>query len=427
VLAIFGPSGSGKTTILRAIAGLSTPAVARVRAGGATWTDTQAHVFEPPYRRAVGFVFQEYALFPHLTAAGNVMTALGHRPAHERRPRAEKLLAQVHLAGHLDRRPHELSGGERQRVALARALAREPAVLLLDEPFAAVDRTVRRRLQGEIDALRRTLDIPLVLVTHDFDDVLRLATHLLVLDQGRAIATGTLVDLTSRPDLPWLREAVGLGSVFEARVARVDSARGLAELVFDGGVLITAADGLAIGQGVRCRIPARDVILATARPHGLSLHNTLAGTVAAVHADASSPHAIVQIAIGRLRLLAEVTNDAVAELRISAGLEIHALVKSVSIADPRNRRLVGITRPLRSRRSTDTSRRQTCARGRFSEAGTTSRRSDGSSFLSDGCRGDCGHSFRGPQRTRERAGPRTSPRARPSSRGRVRTTRVCAR
>ena len=141
VLAIFGPSGSGKTTILRTIAGLYRPAHASVRSGAETWTDTATGTFAPPHRRAVGFVFQEYALFPHLTAAGNVMTALGHRPRAERRARAEALLTLVHLSGQMTRRPHELSGGERQRVALARALAREPAVLLLDEPFAAVDRT----------------------------------------------------------------------------------------------------------------------------------------------------------------------------------------------------------------------------------------------------------------------------------------------
>ncbi len=175
------------------------------------------------------------------------MTALGHRPRSERRARAEQLLALVHLSDHQDRRPHELSGGERQRVALARALAREPAVLLLDEPFAAVDRAVRRRLQDEIDELRRTLDIPLILVTHDFEDVVRLATHLLILEHGRAIACGPLSDLMSRPDLPWLRDAVGLGSVFEARVARRRSRRGLVELAFDGGALF-AADR-ALGRG----------------------------------------------------------------------------------------------------------------------------------------------------------------------------------
>ena len=113
-------------------------------------------------------------------------------------------------------------GGERQRVALARALAREPAVLLLDEPFAAVDRAVRRRLQSEIDSLRRTLQVPLILVTHDFEDVVRLATHVLMLEHGRAVAYGPLSTLMSRPDLSWLHEAVGLGSVFEAAVSRVD-------------------------------------------------------------------------------------------------------------------------------------------------------------------------------------------------------------
>ena len=218
VLAIFGPSGSGKSTILRTIAGLYQPAQATVRAGGQTWTDTATGVAAPPHRRGVGFVFQEYALFPHMTALGNVVTALAHRPRGERRARAETLLELVHLTGQMRRRPHELSGGERQRVALARALAREPAVLLLDEPFAAVDRAVRRRLQDEIDAVRRTLDVPVVLVTHDFDDVVRLASHVLLLEQGRSVAVGAVSTVMSRPDLSWLREAVGLGSVFEARV-----------------------------------------------------------------------------------------------------------------------------------------------------------------------------------------------------------------
>ena len=192
LIALLGPSGSGKSTILRSIAGLYRPEHVMILAGGETWSDSASHIFTPPHRRAVGIVFQEYALFPHLTAIGNVMTALGHRPVGERRPRAEALLELVHLSDHAQRRPRQLSGGERQRVALARALAREPAVLLLDEPFAAVDRTVRRRLQEEVDQLRRTLDIPLVLVTHDFDDVVRLATRLLMLEHGKAIACGAL-------------------------------------------------------------------------------------------------------------------------------------------------------------------------------------------------------------------------------------------
>ena len=332
VLAIFGPSGSGKTTILRSIAGLARPTHARVQSGGDTWTDTQAGAFWPPHRRAVGFVFQRvHALFPHLTALGNVMTALGHRPRAERRARAKELLDLVHLVGHESKRPHELSGGERQRVALARALAREPAVLLLDEPFAAVDRSVRRRLQSEIDSLRRKLQVPLILVTHDFEDVVRLATHVLMLEHGRTVAYGPLSMLMSRPDLSWLREAVGLGSVFEATVSQVDADRGLVELTFDGGTLLAPARHLTATTAVRVRIPAREVILATSAPTGLSLHNVLSGIVSAIHADTAFDAVIVQLTVGRLLLLAEVTSDAVDKLDIQVGHRLHALVKSVSI------------------------------------------------------------------------------------------------
>ncbi len=331
VLAIFGPSGSGKTTILRSIAGLYRPAHASVRSGAETWVDTDAGTFAPPHRRAVGFVFQEYALFPHLSAAGNVMTALGHRPQRERRSRADALLNLVRLSERSGRRPHELSGGERQRVALARALAREPAVLLLDEPFAAVDRTVRRRLQDEIDQLRRTLDIPLILVTHDFEDVVRLATHVLLLERGKSVAAGTLSTLMSRPDLSWLREAVGLGAVFDASVARRWPDRGLVELAFEGGTLLAADRDLAMGTNVRVRIPAREVILATREPEGVSLHNVLSGTVSAIHADPAFDHVIVQVAVGRVLLLAEVTRDAIGRLRLAVGMPVHALIKSVSI------------------------------------------------------------------------------------------------
>jgi molybdate transport system ATP-binding protein len=330
-MAIFGPSGSGKTTILRSIAGLYRPEHAFVQSGAETWSDTAAGTFAPPHRRAVGVVFQEYALFPHLTARRNVMTALGHRPSAERRRRADELLEQVHLSGRHDRRPHELSGGERQRVALARALAREPAVLLLDEPFAAVDRAVRRRLQDEIDELRRTLDIPLILVTHDFEDVVRLATRLLTLEQGRAIACGALPDLTSRPDLRWLRDAVGLGSVFDALVASRDPVRGLVELRMNGAALLVTDRGYRVGTTVRARIPAREVILAAHEPSGLSLHNVLPGTVALLDRDPAIDHVIVQVEVGALRLLAEVTPDAVSRLGITVGTRLYALVKSVSI------------------------------------------------------------------------------------------------
>ena len=330
VLAIFGPSGSGKTTILRSIAGLYLPEQASVQVNGATWSDTATGAFVPPHQRAVGFVFQEYALFPHLSAEGNVTAALGHLPHAERRPRARQLLESVRLHEKANRRPQELSGGERQRVALARALAREPAVLLLDEPFAAVDRQVRRSLQDEVNTLRRTLDLPMILVTHDFDDVVRLATHVLLIERGRTVACGPVTSLMSRPDLAWLREAVGLGAVFEATV-RGSTNHGLMLLAFDQGTLLAADRRLPTGTKVRVRIPAREVILATQRPDGLSLHNVLVGRVSALHRDPGIDPVIVQVEVGRLLLLAEVTQDAVDRLKLMPGASVHALVKSVSI------------------------------------------------------------------------------------------------
>jgi molybdate transport system ATP-binding protein len=330
VVALFGPSGSGKTTVLRTIAGLYRPRHGSVRVGAERWLDTAAGIDVPARRRPVGFVFQEYALFPHLTALGNVMTALEHRPRAERRGRALELLRLVHLDARAGRLPAALSGGERQRVAVARALAREPRVLLLDEPFAAVDARLRRALHEELDEVRRAFDVPVVLVTHDYQDVVRLASHLVALDSGHVVASGPLDALTSEPDVPWLREAVGLGSVIDARVRRVDRARGLAELEIPGAVLFVPADGVVAGADVRVRVPARDVILATEVPSGSSVHNVLCGTVTHVD-DRHGQIAIVQLAIGDSRLLAEVTTDAVERLAITPGRTLHALVKSVSL------------------------------------------------------------------------------------------------
>lgn len=332
VLAIFGPSGSGKTTVLRAIAGLATPTRTSVRVGTDVWTDTDFKRSLPPHLRRVGYVFQEYALFPHLSARGNVEIALGDVARGDRRQWAHDLLRKVHLAEPQFEQPvHTLSGGERQRVALARALGREPRVLLLDEPFAAVDRDVRKILQDEVDSLRRALTIPTILVTHDLGDVFRLATHVLVLDRGRVVINDTLAAVTSHPDAGALRQLIGSGSVFDAALVRRDDTRGLAYFDIGGVELIAPAMPVAVGARVRLRIAAREVILATERPTGLSLHNTLPAVVRAVQDAPQAAHAVVQLTVGGVMLLSEVTRDAVGSLGITPGRTLFALIKSMSV------------------------------------------------------------------------------------------------
>ena len=329
VLAVFGPSGSGKTTLLRCIAGLHRAARSHVVCNGEVWADSGTGLHVPTHRRRVGFVFQDYGLFPHLSALGNVMAALGGQAAGQRQTVASRWLAAVHLTGLESRRPDSLSGGQRQRVALARALARDPQVLLLDEPFGAIDRALRGRLHGALDEVRRQLRVPVLLVTHDFRDVVRLATHVLLLEGGRCPAAGPIEEVTSRADLPWERYGVSAGSVFDARVVSVDRARGLAELTSSAGTLLVPQAGLHADATVRVRVPTRDVILATCRPDGLSLHNILPAHVLEV--GPPGHQVVVRLQAGTGQLLAEVTGDAVDRLQVRPGRPLFALVKSVSI------------------------------------------------------------------------------------------------
>ena len=199
ILALVGPSGSGKTTVLRSIAGLYAPSGGRILCNGSVWLDCDAGINVPARARRVGMVFQSYALFPHRSAAENVMEALSDLPAVMRRDQARSLLARLHLDGLEDRRPAELSGGEQQRVAVARALARRPEVLLLDEPFSAVDRVTRRGLRRELAELRRELPMPVILVTHDLDDVVRLADRICVMRRGRILQTGPVDQVMAQP------------------------------------------------------------------------------------------------------------------------------------------------------------------------------------------------------------------------------------
>jgi len=218
VLALVGPSGSGKSSILRAIAGLLHPREGQISCNGETWLDTSRGIRLPPQKRRVGMMFQEYALFPHLSAVENIMEALLDYPAPKRRLKALELLERVHLAGLENRKPAALSGGQQQRVAVARALAREPHALLLDEPFSAVDRATRERLYRELAELRQDLRMPVILVTHDLTEASMLADRLCLLSQGSTLQTGAPLEVMSRPHSLHVARLLGLKNLFHGRV-----------------------------------------------------------------------------------------------------------------------------------------------------------------------------------------------------------------
>lgn len=210
ITALFGPSGAGKTLTLRHLAGLERAEGGRISLADRVLFDAQAGVHVRPRHRRIGLVFQEYALFPHLTVGGNVAYGLHDRTRAERTRRVGELLDLVGLPGYEDRRPRSLSGGERQRVALARALAPEPELLLLDEPFAALDFRIRVGLRDALSEIQRRTDVPIVLVTHSLEDVRALADGLVLLDRGRVVAMGATATILEAP--PSAEAAVLIGA-----------------------------------------------------------------------------------------------------------------------------------------------------------------------------------------------------------------------
>ncbi len=225
LLALVGPSGSGKSTILRTIAGLHKPDAGFIHCGHEVWLDRERNISLPTQQRHIGFVFQDYALFPHLTAAQNVTTALGHLNTGARIGKAFELLERVNLKGLEKRYPDKLSGGQRQRVALARALARDPEMLLLDEPFSAVDQVTRRKLQQELAILRRDIQIPILLVTHDLDEAAMLADRLYVLHKGQTLQNGKPGKVLRCPHSALVARLMGHSNIFSARVESHDQSQ----------------------------------------------------------------------------------------------------------------------------------------------------------------------------------------------------------
>jgi molybdate transport system ATP-binding protein len=331
ITALFGPSGSGKSTVLRAVAGLQSMDDARVSCGDDTWNDTAAGVMMPSHLRPAGFVFQDYALFPHLTVREQLALSLGHRPAGERPARIDELLGRVQLHEFGDRRPAALSGGQQQRAALARALARDPAVLLLDEPFAAVDWALREMLRRELVRLQRALSLTVVLVTHDFEDVAKLASHLVVLERGTVTASGAVESLTARHAVPgvtgWREPAVALDARIHAQLAD----RQLTVIAAGGLRLEVPTVEAPVGAPVRIQLGAREVILARRRPEGLSLHNVIEAQVVAVEPALHEALRLVHLQAGETRLLSLVTADAARALELAPDTPVLALVKAVAV------------------------------------------------------------------------------------------------
>lgn len=326
ILALVGPSGSGKSTVLRSIAGLYRPEHNEVVVNGTNWSNL------PTHKRRVGMVFQNYALFPHLSALGNIAAGLGPRvenPIAE----AKRLLQLVGLDQVADRFPAELSGGQQQRVAIARALARNPEVLLLDEPFSAVDRPIRESLYAEIEALRGALSMPVILVTHDMDEAQRLADRMAVIDKGQLITQGSVAEVALDPKAMRVLGLRETGAVLTARV-QAQHEDGITELSHPAGALFVPQIHEDIGREVKLRLMAHDVMLANERLANISALNVLEGRVISI-TPGDGPGAMVQVDAGGEILLARITRRSVQALGLTEGSTCFAVLKSLAIARDR--------------------------------------------------------------------------------------------
>ena len=328
IVALFGRSGSGKSTLVNVISGLLAPDAGTVRLDEDTLTDAAAGIAVPPEQRRIGYVFQDARLFPHLTVAGNLFYG-------KRRTRVapfigfDQVVELLGLAPLLHRRPRHLSAGERQRVALGRALLSQPRLLLLDEPLAALDAARREEVLPYFEALRDELAIPMVYVSHQFEEVLRLATHVVLLEGGQVLAQGPVSEVSLRPELQSIVGPELVGAVLEGVVTRLDAEHGSAELAVGTGTLQVTLREAPLGARVRLQLLARDVILAVQPVQGLSVRNALASTVTAI-ADDDYGQALVTLDVGGETVLARITHGALRALQLRVGDAVWTLVKAVS-------------------------------------------------------------------------------------------------
>jgi molybdate transport system ATP-binding protein len=328
VTALFGPSGCGKTTLLRCMAGLTRAAQGRLTVQGAVWQD--ATTFMPTHQRPLGYVFQEANLFAHLNVQRNLLYGQARVPSSERHIALDIVVDMLGIAHLLERMPQGLSGGERQRVAIARALLTSPRLLLMDEPLAALDLARKNEFLPYLERLHDALDIPVVYVSHAPDEVARLADHIVVMQEGRAVAVGPLTETLARLDLP-IHLGEDAGVVLHAVVVERDSAWHLARVEFPGGSLWVRDAGHAIGHAVRVRILARDVSIALAPVSGVSIQNCLPATVEQMAADYHPALALLRLNMGASPLLARLTQRSAAALELAPGKPVWVQIKAVAL------------------------------------------------------------------------------------------------
>ncbi|MGR9116028.1 MAG: molybdenum ABC transporter ATP-binding protein [Gammaproteobacteria bacterium] len=329
VTALFGPSGSGKTTLLRCIAGLERT-TGRLSVNGEIWQDEA--IFLPTHKRPLGYVFQEANLFPHLSILGNLKYGMKREPKKNLSFSLDQAIDLLGICHLLARKPDRLSGGERQRVAIARALAVSPRILLMDEPLAALDLARKREILPFLERLHDELEIPMLYVTHSPDEVARLADHLVVLSEGKALASGSLTETLARLDLP-IHMGQEAGVVLEGKVVARDSRWNLARAEFAGGHLWIRDMNFENGQTVRMRVLARDVSLALEHYDKVSIVNLLPVVVRELGDGDHTAVKIAKVQIGDSFLLCRLTSRSVHMLDLKVGKKMWAQIKSVAIIE----------------------------------------------------------------------------------------------
>lgn len=327
VTAVFGPSGSGKTTLLRAIAGLEHGPDGFLRVGQEVWQD--ADTFLPPHHRPLGYVFQEASLFSHLSVKGNLEYGYRRVAPSSRRVDLNQAAELLGVESILDRDTKDLSGGERQRVAIARALLRSPTLLLLDEPLTGLDLESKADIVPYLERLHEELEIPVLYVSHSPDEVARLADHLVLLQEGKVLASGEIRQMLTRTDLP-LSHGEDAEAILEATVVGHDENYELTHLEFAGGQFNVTRRDLEIGQVVRLRILARDVSLTLEHQTDTSILNIIPVTVEEL-ADEGPAQVMVRLSATGAPILSRITRRSADALQLAPGKQVFAQIKTVAL------------------------------------------------------------------------------------------------